>query len=205
MKRILLMIAIAMTSSVAMWGQAKSASQVMDAAAKKIQSMKSLSATYNMSVDGEYMSGTLVMNGDKFHLNSEQIMAWYDGKTQWSYSADTNEVNIIEPTPEELVAVNPFVIISSFKKAYTPTLLKSAAGTYKIRLLPKTKSGSQISEAVLTLNAKSYLPSDIALTLDSGNKLNIKVKSIKSGTNYPHSTFVFNKKLLPKAEIVDLR
>lgn len=58
MKRILLMIAIAMMSSVAMWGQAKSASQVMDAAAKKIQSMKSLSATYDMSVDGEYMSGT---------------------------------------------------------------------------------------------------------------------------------------------------
>ena len=146
-----------MMSSVAMWGQAKSASQVMDAAAKKIQSMKSLSATYDMSVDGEYMSGTLVMNGDKFHLSSEQIMAWYDGKTQWSYSADTNEVNIIEPTPEELVAVNPFVIISSFKKAYTPTLLKSAAGTYKIRLLPKTKSGSQISEAVLTLNALSLI------------------------------------------------
>ena len=205
MKRLLSILAIAVITSAAAWGQAKSASQVMDAAAKKIQTMKSLSATYEMNADGEQMSGTLVMNGDKFHLSSEQIMAWYDGKTQWSYSADTNEVNIIEPTPEELVAINPFVIISSFKKAYTPTLLKSAAGTYKVKLVPMTKSASQIKEVTLTLNAKSYLPSYISLTLESSNKLDIKVKSIKGGTNYPHSTFVFNKKQLPKAEIVDLR
>ncbi|MDE6115431.1 MAG: hypothetical protein K2G49_10275 [Muribaculum sp.] len=205
MKRILFFIVLAAISASIYGQQAKSASQVMDSAAKKIQSIKSLSATYDMVADGEHMSGTLVMSGDKFHLSSDQIMAWYDGKTQWSYSADTNEVNVIEPTPEELVAINPFVIISSFKKAYTPSLLHSAAGTYKIHLVPKTKKGSPITDAVLTLSAKSYLPSNISLTLDTGSKLDIRIKSIKSGTNYPHSTFVFNKKQLPGAVIVDLR
>ncbi len=204
MKRILFLIA-SFIFAVASFAQAMSASQVMDSAAKKIRSMKSVSATYDMAVDSEHMSGTLVMSADKFHLSSDQIMAWYDGKTQWSYSADTNEVNIIEPTPEELVAINPFVIISSFKKSYKPVLLKSESGTYKIRLTPISPKGAQITEAVITLNAKSFLPSYISITLDSGNKLNIKVKSIKTGVNYPHSTFVFNKKMLPKAEIVDLR
>ncbi len=204
MKRILFLIA-SFIFAVASFAQAMSASQVMDSAAKKIRSMKSVSATYDMTVDSEHMSGTLVMSADKFHLSSDQIMAWYDGKTQWSYSADTNEVNIIEPTPEELVAINPFVIISSFKKSYKPVLLKSESGTYKIRLTPISPKGAQITEAVITLNAKSFLPSYISITLDSGNKLNIKVKSIKTGVNYPHSTFVFNKKMLPKAEIVDLR
>ncbi len=204
MKRILFLIA-SFIFAVASFAQAMSASQVMDSAAKKIRSMKSVSATYDMTVDSEHMSGTLVMSADKFHLSSDQIMAWYDGKTQWSYSADTNEVNIIEPTPKELVAINPFVIISSFKKSYKPVLLKSESGTYKIRLTPISPKGAQITEAVITLNAKSFLPSYISITLDSGNKLNIKVKSIKTGVNYPHSTFVFNKKMLPKAEIVDLR
>lgn len=204
MKRIIFIIT-SFIFAASLFAQAMSASQVMDAAAKKIRSMKSVSATYDMSVDSEHMSGTLVMSADKFHLSSDQIMAWYDGKTQWSYSADTNEVNIIEPTPEELVAINPFVIISSFKKSYKPVMLKSEAGTYKIRLTPVSPKGAQITEAVITLNAKSFLPSCIILTLDSGNKLNIKVKSIKTGANYPHSTFVFNKKMLPKAEIVDLR
>lgn len=204
MKRILFLIA-SFIFAIASFAQAMSASQVMDSAAKKIRSMKSVSATYDMTVDSEHMSGTLVMSADKFHLSSDQIMAWYDGKTQWSYSADTNEVNIIEPTPEELVAINPFVIISSFKKSYKPVLLKSESGTYKIRLTPISPKGAQITEAEITLNAKSFLPSYISITLDSGNKLNIKVKSIKTGVNYPHSTFVFNKKMLPKAEIVDLR
>lgn len=204
MKRILFIVAFAI-AAVSVFGQSKNASQVMDAAAKKIQSAKSLSANYEISADGEHSSGTLVMSGDKFHLSSDQVMAWYDGKTQWSYSSDTNEVNIVEPTPEELVAINPFVIISSFKKAYTPTLLKSQTGTYKIRLTPISGKGAQITNAVLTLDARTYLPSNISITLDTGNKLDIKVKSIKTGINYPHSTFVFNKKQLPKAEIVDLR
>ena len=204
MKRILFLVTLAITA-LTVFGQQKSAAQIMDAAAGKIHAMKSVSATYEISAGGEHSSGTLVMSGDKFHLSSDQVMAWYDGKTQWSYSSDTNEVNIIEPTPEELVAVNPFVIISSFKKAYTPTLLKSGAGIYRIRLTPLSKKGAQIKDVVLTLSAKTYLPSDISLTLDSGDRLDIKVKSVKSGANYPHSTFVFNKKQLPKAEIVDLR
>lgn len=185
--------------------QSKSAQQIMDDAARKIGSLKSITADYELTANGEHMLGTLVMAGDKFHLSSHEVMAWYDGKTQWSYSSDTNEVNIIEPSPEELVAINPFVIISSFRQSFSPTLLKSAPGVYKLRLTPKTKQSSQIKEATISLNSKSMLPVQLSVTLDNSQRLDINVKSIKTGVNYPHSTFVFTKKLLPKAEIVDLR
>lgn len=205
MKRILATIGLALALSTTLSAQSRTAAGVMDNAARKIGAMKSVTAEYELTVDGNRATGTLAMSGDRFHLSSDDIMAWYDGKTQWSYSADTNEVSIIEPTPEELVAINPFVIISSFRKAYTPSLLKSAKGTDKVRLVPRDRRDDRIKEVLLTLDSSTSLPKDISITLDTGSVLDIKVKSIKTGTNYPHSTFVFNKKQLPKAEIVDLR
>lgn len=181
------------------------ADAAMTRMADKIKSMKSMTITYNLLADGQNSAGTLVMSGDKFHISSDDVMVWYDGKTQWSYSAATNEVNIVEPSPEELVTVNPFVIINSFRKAYSASPVKSAGGIQKIRLRPHTKDGNEISEVTLSINEKTSLPTDITVVTSGGNKLDIQIKSIKSGSNYPHSTFVFTRKLLPKAEIIDLR
>ena len=47
-------------------------------------------------------NGFLLIKGKKFYLNNGSIQSWYDGKTQWSYVADTEEVNISHPTNEEL-------------------------------------------------------------------------------------------------------
>lgn len=181
------------------------ADALMTLMANKIKAMKSVDVTYSLRADGQNSSGTLVMNGDKFHISSDDVMVWYDGTTQWSYSAVTNEVNVVEPTPEELVAVNPFIIISSFRKAYNASVIKSSGNIREVRLLPKSKNGNEISEVMLSINEKSALPTDITVVTSGGTRLDIHIKSIKSGTNYPHSTFVFNKKLLPKAEIIDLR
>ncbi len=203
MKRLIFFIA---ASLVVFSGLAAgNAERIMELASGKVKNMKSLTATYELSSGNEVVAGTLAMSGDKFHISSEDIMVWYDGRTQWSYSSDTNEVNIIEPSPEELAAVNPFVIMSSLRKAYKAELLASKSSSYRLRLLPVGKNTSEIRKIVLTLNAGTYLPEEIRLFLQAGNVLNVKINSIKTGTNYPPATFVFNRKLLPKADIVDLR
>ena len=62
--------------------------------------------------------GTIVMKGEKFYLHSGQIQSWYDGKTQWSYVADTEEVNISHPTPEELQGINPYFILVNYQEIF---------------------------------------------------------------------------------------
>ena len=55
-------------------------------------------------------NGILLLKGEKFYLNNGNIQSWFDGKNQWSYVGDTEEVNISHPSNEELQGLNPYFI-----------------------------------------------------------------------------------------------
>lgn len=182
----------------------QNATQILDKAAANAKSAKSLKASYTIIADGHRQSGTLTIAGDRFIISSPQISSWYDGKTQWTYSTQTGEVNITEPTPEELQQVNPFAIISSFRKLYKASLLKSAAGKHRISLTainPKT----DIKSVVLTLDSSSLYPTDIELTMGNKRKVGIKVNSVSAGLAIPVTDFRFDPKKHPGIPVVDLR
>lgn len=183
---------------------AESAIQILDKAAAKAKSAKSLKAAYTISADGHKQSGTLTISGDKFIIASPEIASWYDGRTQWTYSTQTGEVNITEPTAEELQQVNPFAIISSFRKHYKATLLKSAAGQKKIKLTAGNPK-SDIKSVILTLNSATLYPSNIELTMSNRRIVNISVNAIAEAGAIPLSEFRFDPKKHPGVPVVDLR
>ena len=180
------------------------ANEVLTNASEKYQNDGSISAQFTLSGVGNSTDGTITISGDKFHLSTPLLSIWYNGRTQWTYSAETNEVNITEPTVEELQQVNPFAIINSFRMQFNATLLKSANSMYRIQLTPLKSVNTSISKAIVTLNASTLYPNEIALTIDN-NIITIKTKNIKAIKNVPHKTFVFDEKKYPNAEIVDLR
>ena len=180
------------------------ANEVLTNASEKYQKDGSISAQFTLSGVGNSTDGTITISGDKFHLSTPLLSIWYNGRTQWTYSAETNEVNITEPTVEELQQVNPFAIINSFRMQFNATLLKSANSMYRIQLTPLKSVNTSISKAIVTLKASTMYPNEKALTID--NKIiTIKTKNIKAIKNVPHKTFVFDEKKYPNAEIVDLR
>lgn len=183
---------------------AESATTVLDKAAAKIRSAKSLSASYTISADGHSQSGTLTIAGDRFTIDSPQISSWYDGRTQWTYSANAGEVNITEPTPEELQQVNPFAIINSFKTNYRASMLKAPAGEKKIRLT-STNSGSDIHSVELTLSASTLYPTRIVLTMGNRRSVSISINSVKAGAALPVSYFRYDPAKHPGIPVVDLR
>ena len=72
-------------------------------------------------------TGFLLLKGEKFYLNNGNIQSWYDGKTQWSYVADTEEVNISHPTLDELQGINPYLILMRYKTDFNYTYKGSQA------------------------------------------------------------------------------
>lgn len=183
---------------------AESATGLLDKAAAKIRSAKSLSASYSISADGQSQSGTLTISGDRFTIASPQISSWYDGRTQWTYSTHVGEVNITEPTPEELQQVNPFAIINAFKTHYRASMLKSPAGEKKIRLT-STQANSDIHSVDLTLNAATLYPTRIILTMSNRRTVSISISSVKTGEALPVSFFRYDAKKHPGIPVVDLR
>ena len=89
------------------------AKEILDKTAMTLQKGAGIHATFHGT-----QSGTIIMDGEKFHLDCDGIKTWFDGKTQWSYVEENEEVNITEPTRDELMEINPYLLFQSYDKGY---------------------------------------------------------------------------------------
>ncbi len=184
---------------------AETAAGIIDKTAKKISGSASITASYHLTSPGEgSVSGTLTLAGDNFRMTSPRLITWYDGTTQWTYLVSENEVNVSEPTADELQQVNPFVIINTLRNTYTPSLQKSSNGEKCISLKAKN-SKSDIVSALLTINAATSLPKSITLNMSDNRKITISLSNVRTGKKLPVTAFRFDPKKYPGAEIIDLR
>ena len=151
-------------------------------------------------------TGLLLLKGDKFYLNSGNIQSWYDGKTQWSYVADTEEVNISHPTQEELQGMNPYLILmryqADFNYTYKGNQMRNGVKGHEIILTPK-HSGQQ--EIIRIFVSKTYHPLAMKIERNGQTLSEINVTSYKTSQQLEDGMFRFNKSLYPNADIIDLR
>ena len=162
-----------------------------------------VSASYSVAGQGA-TSGTIVLSGKKFRMISPQLKCWYDGKTMWTYSQATGEVNITTPTAADLAMTNPYAIAQSYKQSFTMSKGTSAGGAYTIKMAPKKKSN--IKELTLTINTKSYRITKVQFLMTNKSKTTITVSNYKTGVKTDAKTFKFDKSFVPKGTpVVDLR
>ena len=183
---------------------AMTASEILDKAASKINSAKSITAEYTISAASNKEKGTLILASGKFTLTSGSLRSWFDGLTLWTYSPAMGEVNITNPTAEEIADINPFAVINAHKQNYRSALLSSEKNIYKIDLTP-VKKGMAFSKATVILDAATYLPKEIILTMPDKSKIEIAIDKVTAGNMINSRTFVFDPSYAPDAEIVDLR
>ena len=157
------------------------------------------------SFEGD-LQGEIILKGEKFHLNSNGIQSWYDGKTQWSYSEDTQEVNISTPTPEEIQSINPYSLMQTYKNGYKCLYmgesLFSGTSTFQVMLLPEKKGDIESITLYLT---KDYLPKAIRIKPYGQAETEILIKSCRLHQPNDESIFTFNKRDFPDADIIDMR
>lgn len=186
-------------------GAASSGGALLQRCAAKIKSAPSLSVTYTVSADGNTAEGLLVLQGEMFTISTPGMVSWYDGKSQWTYSDQIGEVNVISPTAEEVQQINPFAIVKSFSSSYSSEQVKSSsAGVTTLRLTAKNRK-SDISSADVTINDKTLYPTRIVLTMSNRQKVTINIKNVKAGGKLPVSNFRFDVKRYPNVQVIDLR
>lgn len=160
----------------------------------------------NGSLSGEAI-GVIKLKGEKFILETTDAITWFDGETQWTYLINSEEVNITNPTEEELQEINPYALLNIYHQGYNTAMGKAKAFKSK-----------PISEVILTATNKkqnlqtitlyidnNYRPVYIEAKLGDGSRNEITVTGYKTGEKYKDALFVFDEKKYPEAEIIDLR
>jgi outer membrane lipoprotein-sorting protein len=163
-----------------------------------------LNCTFLLNVEGnENVEGNFILNGKKFYLTLGTMEVWYNGVTQWAYSADNNEVSIIEPTAEELAQINPLLIIKNLNKKFIVQTTQKTEKNLHFVCTPKDKTFDVTKVEITANNATKQITS---LTLFSANgDITIDLKIYKTEKSIPETTFQFDKSKYKNVIINDLR
>lgn len=182
---------------------AQTANDVINKVISSFQNSKGVSADYVVSSSQSVTRGNIVMNGVKFRIISNDLKSWYDGKTQWTYSSVSDEVNVTTPTQSDLQMSNPYIAIMSLKNTCNMSL--SSKGTsYVVVLTPKKKES--FSSVTLTISKSVYQIHNVVFVMNDNTKYTIAISNYATGKNFPQSTFTYDKSLVPsETQVVDLR
>lgn len=165
---------------------------------------------FRVSGNGGTFDGKITMSGKSFAMVIPDIRVWFDGTTQWTLAQDatsgTRSVNITEPTPEEIMELNPFVILANYSSRYNARRVSGApSGTQRVLLTPLGKSAADLASATLTLSDKTGLPTEVDLVFENGAEIKASVREARMLPKPRPGAFRFTPADYPGTEIVDLR
>lgn len=152
--------------------------------------------------------GAIQLKGEKFLLETEGVKTWFDGHTQWSYLVSNNEVNLSEPTPEELQSINPYALLSIYKQGYKLKLGKTETyrgkPAYEVILTASGKK-QDLTCIILYVEKATWQPLCVSMTQRGGGNVVIRIQAYRTGQLYADGMFSFDQKEYPTAEVIDLR
>ena len=192
---------------------AQDARQILDKASAAYNKAGGMHAVFTVNIEEvkqkvtHSQDGEAYLKGNKFKINVPDGITWFDGKTQWVYAKGGDEVNVSNPTGDELAGVSPSVLLSIYKTGYKLNYKgeKKEGGktVLVVDLIPvKIK---EYSKMTVTLDKATYLFTSVSLYGTSGVNNYLKIRNLQSGMNLPDATFIFNKKEYPNVDIIDLR
>lgn len=201
MKRTYLLVLILFLSVSLSAQKDKQAREILDKTANALQQAGGIRATFRGTGNG-----TLLLKGNQFYLNSGGIQSWFDGKTQWSYLESSEEVNVSNPTPEELQTINPYALLSIYKNGYNykyaGTKSRNGKQGFEVILTPENK---QDITSITLFVSQTYQPLYIKVEQNNKSANEIIVTSYQTNQPLDNATFKFDKKKFPNAEVIDLR
>jgi outer membrane lipoprotein-sorting protein len=216
MKNIFLTSAVLLIALFAHAQQDAKAKGILDEVSAKTRSFKTISADFSFSMENKAMSinekndGSIKLKGQKYFVDlpGAGIKVYSDGKTNWNYMKQGNQVTIstIDEGSSELM--DPSSLFSIYEKGFTSKFIaeKTVGGkvVYQIDLFPDKKE-YDVSKISIEINKATMMIQSAQLFGNDGNLYGITVKKMETNKEFTDSDFAFDAKKFPDVEVIDLR
>ena len=157
------------------------------------------------SGDNHSAKGTFILKDKKFRLEMDDVKVWFNGKTQWAFQPQMNEVSITEPSESELAETNPMAILSSFKNKCSIQFSKTKSTQFHlIEMKPKAKN-DDIASIDVKVSKKGNTLQSIVINNKNGSRTELVLTNYQKKVAANDNTFIFNTSQFRGVEINDLR
>ncbi|MGM0530365.1 MAG: LolA family protein [Bacteroidota bacterium] len=196
--------------------QEENAEKLLKTLAEKHNAYDNITADFsfyykNLQTENENKwNGSIIMKGEKYKLDLRNTTIYYNGKTQWNYLHDPNEVNISEPVQNEDSDIinHPHQIFEIYKKdfkyKYVGKETSNGQEVYEIDLFPEELE-TDYSRIRLYLTQDNIRINAAKIFAKDGSRYRIEIENMKTNQPVDDSAFVFNKEDHPNVEVIDMR
>ncbi len=188
------------------------AKKVLESVTKKVNSLKSLKASFALKLSGAKVSdskkGTIALKGQKYHvqLSGQEIIC--DTKTVWNYNVDAKEVTINKFNPEEQ-SISPAKLLTNFyDKEYKYKYAgerKEAGKTCDVIELTPNDNSKQVTKIELLVDKASSMIAGGTIWSKNGNKTQYTISNVTPNATIADSYFGWDPKAHPGVETNDMR
>lgn len=216
MKRTFITCAIFLIAIFSQAQQDPKAKGILDEVSSKTKTFKTILADFSFSLENKAMSinekndGSIKLKGQKYvvDLPGAGVKVYSDGKSNWSYMKQGNQVTIstFEDSGSDLM--DPSSLFSIYEKGFISKFVaeKNVGGkvVYQIDLFPDKKE-FDVSKITIEIDKATMMIKSAQLFGTDGNIYGIVVKKMETNKEFSDSEFVFDAKKFPDVEVIDLR
>jgi len=188
---------------------------VLDKLIAKSKTFKTFTASYTNRLQSEAdglditQKGTIQAKGKQFKLTSDDFTIFCNGETVWTYSPESNEVNISDPSELGAEELDPSKLLTIYEKGFKSQFVeeKNIEGSVHevIKLFPLKAGEKPYHTVVLTVDKAKLEVSSIKILYKDGNEVTYTITSFKANMSIDDSTFLFPKDRYPGVEENDMR
>lgn len=191
-----------------LYAQSGKCNILLDKVIKEYDTSNGVSANFSICSESNgytsETSGKILLNGKMFSFNTAEMECGYDGETLWTYIKNNNEINLSIPEEEEIININPYLLIKNYSKRFKCSFAGKSGDVETVVLSPKNSTDNIVSVKV-SVNSKFLCLSRIEVTNKDNSTVVIKVSDYNSRISVDKSKFSFDKNKYPNIEIIDLR
>jgi outer membrane lipoprotein-sorting protein len=215
MKRNFLLICLSLIAFAGFSQNDAAAIQLLDEVSAKAEKYTSLKIDFSMFVenlhDGKRESyvGNASYKAGYYKLDIMGQIVYSDGKTNWTYLKDAEEINITKNAANETVMMNPQSLLkdykTNFKVKYIADKFEKNRPLVEIDLTPKSIENKKYSKITVKIDKTKKQIYSVRYVAKDGVNYLIEISKFVENPAIPDAEIKYSKTLFPDAEEIDMR
>ena len=147
--------------------------------------------------------GVIFIDNDRYALLMEFMKVWCDGKVQWSYMKDIDEVYITGADSEEAQNLSPLYIMEKYRENYSMALVDKGASAMVV--LTSKESEEEIERLELVIDKETARLQSLFIYMSAQGKVEVFLNNYVAKCSFGRKEYECPVNAFPTAEIIDMR
>ena len=187
----------------------KDANAILDKAVARMKADAALQMNYDYTVydDDDVIvysdNGTMLLDNGCYSLLMENMKVWCDGKSQWSYMKDIDEVYITDADSEEAQNLSPLYIMEKYRENYKVSL--EDKGTTALVVMTAMDADAEVDRLELLMDKKNARLQSLFIYMPAQGRIEVFLNNYVAKCSFGAGEYVCPVDEFRTAEIIDMR